>query len=374
MLDKLFWDIRQGNAIDVLKSLDKQVHCVVTSPPYYKKRRYGDSKSEVGYQGSVDEFIASLCDIFDTVPLHDRGSVWVNLGDTRGDDSGLLLVPERFAMAMVSKGWKIADHVVWAKQVTNEDGTTLGGCMIEPAPGRLNGNSHEMLFRFVKTDSALGAWTDTCAVRIPRVKGNVESIRYLPSSLMKVVTSITGRNLSNVWRFPMGQTRDDHYAVYSSSLCERPIAMTCPMFVGADGFLRERIIEMVEYDENKTNYSSPDIFGEETKSSKRAIGKYTKTKGKKRSGRCDTGRNYTPKYPKTIGWTGPDNAEYGPGVVLDPFSGTGSTGQAALLLGRNYIGIDLYEKFVSRSIDSCESTLRYIKRHELNPFKGNENG
>ena len=34
-----------------------------------------------------------------------------------------------------------------------------------------------------------------------------------------------------------------------------------------------------------------------------------------------------------------------PGVVLDPYSGSGTTGLAATLLGHQYIGFDLSEKY-----------------------------
>ena len=34
-----------------------------------------------------------------------------------------------------------------------------------------------------------------------------------------------------------------------------------------------------------------------------------------------------------------------PGVVFDPYSGSGTTGLAATLLGHNYIGFDLSEEY-----------------------------
>jgi hypothetical protein len=37
-------------------------------------------------------------------------------------------------------------------------------------------------------------------------------------------------------------------------------------------------------------------------------------------------------------------------VVLDPFSGSGTTGRVALRLGRDYIGIDLNESYLPMAI------------------------
>jgi len=379
MFDKLTYQILKGDSRVNLHSLPV-ANCVVTSPPYFKKRKYGDSDNEIGKEKDINVFISNLVQVFNNINLHPKGSIWVNLGDTRGTDNELLMIPERFAFAMVESGWKLADSVIWAKMVTNVDGSTEGGCMIEPAPSRLNGNSYEQIYRFVKTKSALDAWTDTCAVRIPRI--TIPNIRrYLPSSLMESETSVDGRNLSNVWRVNMGQTTEKHYAVYPSVLCERPVVMTCPMFVcDTCGFCRERITEMIEYDEKREIAKSEvvDLFEDGSQISKktnRVFGKYTSFEdynpetSKEVSGRCDSGKVYVPKKPETKGWTDCGHNNYKPGIVIDPFSGSGTTGEVALKCGRSYIGIDLYDNFITMSEKRCEKTLSIMRETGMNPFK-----
>jgi hypothetical protein len=59
-------------------------------------------------------------------------------------------------------------------------------------------------------------------------------------------------------------------------------------------------------------------------------------------GRQDTGRQYVPRKPVTVGWE-PDLPAIRRGIVLDPFGGTGSTAEGVVRLGRNFIGIEFYE-------------------------------
>jgi DNA modification methylase len=359
-IDRLSCEIIAGDSMSVLKRLQTerpqlQVHCVVTSPPYFKKRQYGDSHQEIGREDSLDCFCQSLTEIFNAVPLHPLGSVWVNLGDKRGTDNSLLRVPHRFCEAMSQSGWQLVDEVVWAKALVNEDGTTAGGCMTEPAPGRLNGNGFEPMYRFCRPPKGQKAWTDTSAVRLPRQ--GVLDIRYLPPALMKTSTSIEGRNLSNVWRVPMGQSSEKHYAVFPPALVERPIAMTCPMWTNPDGSLRSRIVEMVKYNEQRNRRSC-------------RVGKYTSIHSQddvERSGRNDSGRVYIPRKPFTVGWT-PLDPDWQPGIVLDPFCGTGTTGEVALKMGRSFIGIDLYPENCQLATTRCTAAVEYLRSHNLNPF------
>jgi site-specific DNA-methyltransferase (adenine-specific) len=349
--------IIQGDATDVLKTLPV-IHCVVTSPPYYHKRKYGDSGSEIGNEASVQEYIQALVGVFNSVPLHPRGSVWVNIGDTRNSKGGLSLVPERFALAMQHSGWHLIDNVIWAKALDDNDGSVEGGCMIEPVARRLNGNGWEVFYRFVRDPKS--CYCDSCAVRIPRQNSEVQ--HYLPSSLMSVATSVDGRACHNVWRVPIGQTKYKHYAVFPEALIERPVAMTCPMRVSMDGMkLVERMVEMVEYDEGR--------------GSKRVIGKYASLEGAydgdtsgKVTGRVDTGRHYVPRKPLTKAWVGIDAHPFKAGTVLDPFCGTATTGVVSLRLGRSFIGIDLYDDFRAISVQRCQSVIDLMEKDGLDPW------
>lgn len=345
------YTIHQGSATDVLPRLP-QVHCVVTSPPYYNLRAYGTSIAELGAEPTLSEYVDNLVRVFQAVPLHQLGSVWVNLGDTRRNGS-LLMVPERFALAMVDAGWILSDKVVWAKVVDHEDGSTSGACMVEPATRRLNGNGHEFLYRFTKQRDA---WADTCAVALRRQDASSQNPpRYLPEELMSSPGFIEGRSLHNVWRIPPGQTKNKHYAVYPPALCERPIAMTCPMYVNPDGTFRTRIVEKQVYDEGRKG--------------SRVFGKYENLteEGLEKSGRSDTGRGYVPRKPVTLGWTDLQTG-WTPGIVLDPFCGTGTTGEVALKLGRSFIGIDLYEEYARIATIRGAAVMENMVKRDLNPF------
>jgi DNA modification methylase len=192
----------------------------------------------------VAEYIGNLVIVFKAIPLAPWGSIWVNIGDKRGKQGELLDIPERFCIAMNDAGFYRIDNVIWAKESVQVSGQSVGHCMIEPATRRLNGNGHEPFYHFVVDPRQ--AWSDTCAVRIPR--NNVEDVRYLPEELMRCHTSLEGRNLTNVWNIPMGQTKESHYAVFPPPLIERPVAMTCPLEITAQGPKR-RIVEMVPYEE-----------------------------------------------------------------------------------------------------------------------------
>jgi hypothetical protein len=212
------YEIYCGDALETLRRLKAggtQFGCIITSPPYLQQRRYGKSPKEVGQEKDVGTFVSSLVGIFKEIPLRPWASIWVNLGDKRGKKKELLGVPMRFAIAMQDAEFCLVDQVVWAKELVMVDGTTVGHAMVEPAPGRLNGNGWEHLFRFVLDPKE--AWSDPRAVQIPRHPDRffhdatltpVEQHPY--SNLMKCVTSLEGRRVPNVWYVGNGRKGRNH--------------------------------------------------------------------------------------------------------------------------------------------------------------------
>jgi len=364
-----------GDALGVVQALQTPVDCVVTSPPYFQQRQYGDDGKELGQEKKVEEFISNLVNIFKKIKMNPWGNLWINIGNKRGKKGELMGVPARFVIGMQDAGFFLMDDVVWAKEVVKVEGTFEGHCMIEPAKGRLNGNGWEPFYRFVLDPNA--AWSDTCAVKIPRDADHffqegtnlpVEQHRYRSSELLQCVTSLEGRNTTNVWYVGTSRKGNNHYAAYPEALVERPIAMTCPEYITEVG-PRERITENTVYSEGAGK--SKRIFGQYSQAEDEHTPdestltddkKASLEKKRKKAGRMDFARHYIPKYHRSVGWTHED-LPANPGVVLDPFGGTGTTGAVAILLGRRFIGVDLYQDCVDRMAVRCEGALQTFQKH-----------
>lgn len=84
------WEIRQGDALEQLRLLEAgSVQCCVTSPPYYQLRRYlpkesPESALELGHERTPEAYVDRMVAIFAEVwrVLRDDGTLWVNLGST----------------------------------------------------------------------------------------------------------------------------------------------------------------------------------------------------------------------------------------------------------------------------------------------------
>ena len=89
-----------------------RVQCIVTSPPYWALRNYGVDR-QIGLETSIDGWANELRAVLRGISrvLKPTGSLWLNLGDTYSHHprdgappKGLLLGPERVALAMIEDG------------------------------------------------------------------------------------------------------------------------------------------------------------------------------------------------------------------------------------------------------------------------------
>lgn len=90
------YQILVGNSKELLKGIeDKSVQTVVTSPPYWGLRDY-DSEEQIGLEQSPQEFVDALCDVFDEVwrVLKDDGTFWLNIGDSYASFRDSKVVPD----------------------------------------------------------------------------------------------------------------------------------------------------------------------------------------------------------------------------------------------------------------------------------------
>lgn len=80
-----------GDALAVLAEMpDQSVNCIVTSPPYFGLRDYG-VEGQIGAEPSPSEFVSALVSVFRETRrvLADDGTLWLNLGDSYQSSGGM---------------------------------------------------------------------------------------------------------------------------------------------------------------------------------------------------------------------------------------------------------------------------------------------
>jgi site-specific DNA-methyltransferase (adenine-specific) len=113
----------EGDADTVIDRLSqlpeqrKKYRLIVTSPPYYKHRKYGDDVREMGREASDCAFVDRLIMLFVRCRrlLRDDGSLWVVIGDTRRN-YGKLLIPHRLTAGLVNEGYILREDIIWYKR------------------------------------------------------------------------------------------------------------------------------------------------------------------------------------------------------------------------------------------------------------------
>lgn len=115
-LAKIINKIICGDALEVLKIIpDNSIDLVITSPPYYKQRKYGGVG--IGNEQNINEYIENLVKVFrECVRVtKNTGSIVFNIGD-KYEKGSLLLLPYRFALEVLKREKvKLVNEVTWVK-------------------------------------------------------------------------------------------------------------------------------------------------------------------------------------------------------------------------------------------------------------------
>jgi DNA modification methylase len=318
---------------------DDSVDLVVTSPPYWQKRDY-KLDGQIGQEPTVKEYVQSIMDCLTEWRrvLRPTGSVFLNVGDTFHKRS-LAGVPGRIEAAAVDDDWIIRNRIIWTKDRG----------MPEPARNRL-ANRHEYIIHL--------------AVR--------QDYYY---DLFGYSNELhNGANPGDVWHFNPQRDMSEHLAPFPTEIVRRAILLACPERVcTVCGEARTRIVRRTtRLDPSRPQARRAVELAKEGGLTDEHIAAIQATGvsdvGKALRIQNGTGRNsaevkalaaeakevlggYFREFAfaqrETAGWSNcKHRGAHAPGVVLDPFMGTGTTLRTANAMGRSAIGVDLQPEVV----------------------------
>lgn len=353
-----------GDATAVAASLPAgSVQTIVTSPPYYGLRDYGEAE-QIGAESTLSDYVDNLVILFRELHrvLADDGTVWLNLGDsysgranagpaysgnhqgfakgsqvpprkrTTGDASykNLLGVPWRVAFALQDDGWILRTDIVWAKPNPMPESVT-------DRPTR----SHEFMFLFAKSTSYFY---------------DAEAIAETASG------QSSGNGFARDEQISKGGIGQDATWEGRPQL-RRAIELAKQHGLTEEHFAAIRAVGMSDAGKAKTIQAGSGRNTEESQrladEAKEALGGYYREflTGGTRNRRDVWTVPSQPFAAAHFAVYPPElirpciRAGSRPGdTVLDPFSGSGTTGAVATFEGRKYIGIDLNRDYLDLSL------------------------
>ncbi len=339
------WQILCGDVRERLAELPADsVQCCVTSPPYWGLRDYGHD-AQIGLEPTPDAYVASIVAVFAAVRrvLKDDGTVWLNLGDSysgsgkggnpedgkqatnKGSQSigvlygktaetareaaltnvsrrwtaeqgippkNLIGIPWRVAFALQADGWYLRSDIIWAKPNPMPESVT-------DRPTR----AHEYIFLLTKNARY---FYDAAAIREP----------YAPSTVTQFTQGYEGQAIKD----------------YAGTGAQNP------------SDVKRRIVDK-QRGHGRRHAGFNDRWDAMEKDKQQASG------ANKRS----VWTVATQPYPEAHFATFPEalikpcilaGSRVGD-TVLDPFTGSGTTGVVAIRRQRSFVGCELNAEYVA---------------------------
>lgn len=324
-----------GDALQQLRMLKPEsVQCCVTSPPYWGLRDYGCA-GQMGREESPAEFVGNMVQVFEEVRrvLRSDGTLWVNMGDSYATPPGssghqgkgglrasrsftassssrkglgglkpkdLCGVPWRLAFGLQDAGWYLRSDIIWHKP--------------NPMPESVSDRptkAHEYIFLLTKQ----------------------ERYFYDGDSIREPASPNTHSRLAQDVENQIGSFRANGGAKTNGAM--KAVQRKQPKGCASPGRVKDNesmdsALSIMPIDRNKRTVWTVPTYS--------FSGAHFAT--------------FPPNLIKPCIMAGSRAGD----VVLDPFGGSGTTGQVALELGRSAILIELNPAYVELIKKRCTIT------------------
>lgn len=227
--------VQHTDALSYLKTLPSEcLNSIITSPPYYAQRDYGDDR-QIGLESTPQDYIRSLVEVFREArrTLAKDGTLWLNIGDTyvgatsqhkengsQGKTSryskkhmdgvpktgraqrnrtfyemglpmkSLVGMPWRVALALQEDGWILRCDIIWHRPSASES--------VKDRPT----HAHEYIFMFSKS----------------------QKYYYNREAML----TPTGANIQSVWKVTGSSFTGAHCATFPPELIEPIVLASAP--------------------------------------------------------------------------------------------------------------------------------------------------
>ena len=397
------WKIHVADVMEGLAAIPSgSVHCVVTSPPYWGLRDYGFD-GQFGSEKTPQEFVAKMVEVFQGVKrvLRDDGVLFMNLGDSYATGGGAvgrapgggsqgerfiragmintqanrmnfglsagnaIGVPWRVAFGLQDDGWILRSEIIWAKPSPMPE--SVSGWRWKD--GRLAigswrpTKSHEQIFMFAKTSRYFcdGDGSKEQATGIPsgnkkRMWGNNDTTdrRNGTGSVERHGNIPHGgsetRNMRSVWRISPESYKEAHFATYPTELVRRCLIAG----TSRGGCCSDCGRQFAPVVESKRTATRPGTNSKVNRASDDENSPYEQHGGSV-VGNRDPQRHTTTTIVTGYLPTCKCGADKSRPVVLDPFSGSATTGQVAINMGCDYIGIEANPEYADLGVERLET-------------------
>ena len=381
---------------------DECVDCVVTSPPYWGMRDYG-VESQIGLENQVDCMgwatgqdcgYCWVCDMraaFKEIwrVLKPQGTVWLNLGDgyasrpngsigattlegsrhsqaeyrrtnslrKKGKQTGLkhkdlIGQPWRLAFALQSDGWTLRSEIIWHKPNPMPES-------VKDRPGK----AHETIFLLSKSERY---FYDSVSIAVPAACGDHRrngcsgpDIKSPGQPKHAGLTKIrrhgyegseknSVRNIRTVWTIATQPRSEAHFATFPENLVE-PCILAGTSARGVCSECGKPWVRKTKARFHPQSDVSP------SKVIRGAAGQKSMANENNWAGFARGTTEYI-----NAGWCPSCDCglEPVPALVLDPFSGAGTTCRVAERLGRRGVGVELSPEYNKIAHSFCSRPIQ----------------